>query len=31
MVTKPGAFGDAGSLVRALEKLRQIRRTGVLE
>jgi D-threonate/D-erythronate kinase len=30
LVTKPGAFGDAGSLVRALEKLRMIRRTGTV-
>jgi uncharacterized protein YgbK (DUF1537 family) len=30
LVTKPGAFGDAGSLVRALEKLRMIRRTGIV-
>jgi len=30
LVTKAGAFGDAGSLVRALEKLRMIRNTGIL-
>ena len=30
LVTKPGAFGDAGSLARALEKLRMIRRTGTV-
>jgi uncharacterized protein YgbK (DUF1537 family) len=30
VVTKPGAFGDAGSLVRALEELRTIRRNGIL-
>jgi uncharacterized protein YgbK (DUF1537 family) len=30
LVTKAGAFGDARSLVRALEKLRMIRKSGVL-
>jgi uncharacterized protein YgbK (DUF1537 family) len=30
LVTKPGAFGDSGSLVRALERLRTIRRTGIV-
>jgi uncharacterized protein YgbK (DUF1537 family) len=30
LITKSGAFGNAGSLVRALEKLRQIRATGIL-
>ncbi len=30
LMTKPGAFGDAGSLVRALERLRMIRRSGTL-
>jgi uncharacterized protein YgbK (DUF1537 family) len=31
LVTKAGAFGDSLSLVRALEKLRIIRTTGILE
>jgi D-threonate/D-erythronate kinase len=30
VVTKAGAFGDSGSLVRALEKLRMIRKSGIL-
>jgi uncharacterized protein YgbK (DUF1537 family) len=30
LVTKPGAFGDAGTLVRAVEKLRMIRSTGMV-
>ena len=30
LVTKAGAFGDSGSLVRAVEKLRMIRKSGVL-
>jgi len=30
LITKSGAFGNAGSLVRALEKLRMIRATGIL-
>ena len=30
LVTKAGAFGDSGSLVRALGKLRMIRNTGML-
>jgi len=30
LVTKAGAFGDAGSLVRALEKLRMIRKSGLI-
>ena len=30
LVTKAGAFGDAGSLVRAVEKLRMVRKSGVV-
>jgi uncharacterized protein YgbK (DUF1537 family) len=28
IVTKPGAFGDSRSLIRALDRLRSIRQTG---
>jgi uncharacterized protein YgbK (DUF1537 family) len=30
VITKPGGFGDPRSLVRALDKLRSIRKTGIL-
>jgi hypothetical protein len=30
VITKPGGFGDPRSLVRALDKLRSIRQTGIL-
>ena len=30
LITKPGAFGDSRSLIRSLERLRSIRKTGTL-
>jgi hypothetical protein len=29
IITKPGAFGDAGSLVRSLERLHALKRSGM--
>jgi 4-hydroxythreonine-4-phosphate dehydrogenase len=30
LITKPGAFGDSRSLIRSLERLRSIRKTGTM-